>query len=338
MALLTPVEQKTKEVFGMVPMEDRLSILPRYSPTQGLIAPQFVYDIAKAVSAPITAARGYQVTPEEAVNTAINAFGGGGLGTAPKGALRTFIGRNAKTWDKAAEAKFLDLEKKGISPEDIWRQTGTLRGFDGKLRQEVSDREAKAFFTNLQESGNKRLSEKAIVNPAVEAAYPQLKNISQLGLRENIPGGSIEQTFSDGNLIGGLLVAKAPTTSAMRGVGVHEMQHGIQGIEGFSPGANLQAMGKAEISEVALKKRNKLLDQALDLYGQDKIAEGKAKEKQASKVLDNARYAAYLRSLGEAEARLSQRRIDLTDAERRMYYPYSRGEYGLDINPKKLRK
>ena len=58
MGLLTPVEQQTKEVFGMVPMEERLSILPRYSPTQGLIAPQFVYDLAKAISAPITAARG----------------------------------------------------------------------------------------------------------------------------------------------------------------------------------------------------------------------------------------------------------------------------------------
>lgn len=89
MGLLTPVEQQTKEAFGMVPMEERLSILPRYSSTQGLIAPQFVYDIAKAISAPITAARGYQVTPEESVNTAMNAFGGASVGTAPKSALRS---------------------------------------------------------------------------------------------------------------------------------------------------------------------------------------------------------------------------------------------------------
>lgn len=139
MGLLTPVEQQTKEAFGMVPMEERLSILPRYNAKQGLIAPQFIYDLAKAVSAPITAARGYQVTPEESVNTAVNAFGGGGIGTAPKGALRTFIGRNAKTWDAAAEAKFLELEKKGIAPEQAWQQTNTFRSPDGKLRQEISD-------------------------------------------------------------------------------------------------------------------------------------------------------------------------------------------------------
>lgn len=73
----------------MVPMEERLSILPRYNAKQGLIAPQFIYDLAKAVSAPITAARGYQVTPEESVNTALNAFGGASAGAAPKGALRS---------------------------------------------------------------------------------------------------------------------------------------------------------------------------------------------------------------------------------------------------------
>jgi hypothetical protein len=96
MGLLTPVEQETKKTFGMVPMEERLSILPRYSATQGLIAPQFIYELAKAVSAPITAARGYQVTPEESVNTALNAFGGGGVGTAPKGALRSFLLNTSK--------------------------------------------------------------------------------------------------------------------------------------------------------------------------------------------------------------------------------------------------
>ena len=123
----------------MVPMEERLSILPRYNAKQGLIAPQFIYDLAKAVSAPITAARGYQATPEESVNTAVNAFGGGGIGTAPKGALRTFIGRNAKTWDKAAEAKFLELEKNGIDAIPAWEQTKTFRSPDKQLRQEVSD-------------------------------------------------------------------------------------------------------------------------------------------------------------------------------------------------------
>ncbi len=79
----------------MVPMEERLSILPRYSSTQGLIAPQFIYDLARAVSSPITAMRGQQVSPEESLNVAMGAMGGSSIGSAPKGSLRTGISRSA---------------------------------------------------------------------------------------------------------------------------------------------------------------------------------------------------------------------------------------------------
>jgi hypothetical protein len=85
----------------MVPMEERLSILPRYSSTQGLIAPQFIYDLARAVSSPITAMRGQQVSPEESLNVAMGAMGGSSVGSAPRGALRSGFSRN--TPQSAAE-------------------------------------------------------------------------------------------------------------------------------------------------------------------------------------------------------------------------------------------
>lgn len=87
--LLSPVEQQTKAVFGMVPMEERLSILPRYSSAQGLIAPQFIYDLARALSSPVTAMRGQQVSPEESLNVGMNVMGGSSIGSAPRGALRS---------------------------------------------------------------------------------------------------------------------------------------------------------------------------------------------------------------------------------------------------------
>jgi hypothetical protein len=89
--LLSPVERQTKEVFGMVPMKERLSLLPRYSKDQGLIAPEFIYELAKAVSTPITAAKGYAVSPEEAINVGMAGMGGGSLGSAPKGSTRSFL-------------------------------------------------------------------------------------------------------------------------------------------------------------------------------------------------------------------------------------------------------
>jgi hypothetical protein len=110
MGLLTPVEQQTKEVFGMVPMEERLSILPRYSSTQGLIAPQFIYDLARAVSSPITAMRGQQVSPEESLNVAMGAMGGSSIGTAPKGALRSGLFREG-AFDPRFDPRKLEQER-----------------------------------------------------------------------------------------------------------------------------------------------------------------------------------------------------------------------------------
>lgn len=74
------VASETARVFGMQPREDRLTILPRYSRETGLVAPEMLYDAARAVTAPSVAAQGYEVAPEEAVNMALN-FTGAGLGT-----------------------------------------------------------------------------------------------------------------------------------------------------------------------------------------------------------------------------------------------------------------
>jgi hypothetical protein len=90
--LLSPLERQTYESFGIAPREDRLSILPRYSQQYGLIAPQFIYDAAKALAAPYTAAQGYDLPPEEALNVGMNVMGGGSVGSAPRGALSMAVG------------------------------------------------------------------------------------------------------------------------------------------------------------------------------------------------------------------------------------------------------
>jgi len=51
-----------------------------------------------------------------------------------------FIGENAQTWNKAAADQAVQMEKAGATPEDIWAATGTFRGAEGKLRQEISDK------------------------------------------------------------------------------------------------------------------------------------------------------------------------------------------------------
>lgn len=58
----------------------------------------------------------------------------------------TFIGPNSKSWNKRNFEKAKKLEKKGVSPREIWKQTGTGRSLDGKWRQEISDAEALGLF------------------------------------------------------------------------------------------------------------------------------------------------------------------------------------------------
>ena len=54
----------------------------------------------------------------------------------------TFIGPNSQAWESGAYQQALEMEKKGVSPKEIWQRTGTGRSIDGKWRQEISDNEA----------------------------------------------------------------------------------------------------------------------------------------------------------------------------------------------------
>jgi hypothetical protein len=71
------VTSETERIFGMKPREDRLTILPRYSRETGWVAPEMLYDAARAFVAPGAAARGADVQVPDAVNMAFNVAGGG---------------------------------------------------------------------------------------------------------------------------------------------------------------------------------------------------------------------------------------------------------------------
>ena len=54
-------------------------------------------------------------------------------------ASHIFIGWKSPLWNVEAGKKAVELEKAGVAPVDIWKQTGTFRSPDGDLRQEISD-------------------------------------------------------------------------------------------------------------------------------------------------------------------------------------------------------
>jgi hypothetical protein len=77
--------------------------------------------------------------PRKMLELALMTGAGGLLGGAPRGSLGMFAGRRAKTANlekmKIAQ-KMLD---DGVERTDVWKQTGWMRGPDGKMRFEIDD-------------------------------------------------------------------------------------------------------------------------------------------------------------------------------------------------------
>lgn len=297
-----------------------------------------------AVQAERNALRGLPVTPEQAaakqyVDKKIEDVAGGFAGT--------FIGKNAKLWDKLAEQRFLQLEKAGIAPEQMWKETGVFRGLDGKLRQEFSDKNSMLKgigsygdvvmnrLNALENAGVKQPGQPMTIqdiyhHPQMVKAYPETANIEA----EFMPKGiSSKGRLGDNTL---QVQYNLPSETA-KSVMLHEIQHAIQGIEGFSPGANSQMVTKADILPVYINKAQRLRDQAANLRENNMFSEATKKESEANKILDLGRWASYKRTPGEVEARLVQSRMNLTDAERRAMFPLAKGKYGLDVNPNKIK-
>src|SRR5574343_1029327 len=71
------VDQAVQDTFGMQPGMDRLNLLPRYSKAEGWVAPEMVYQLARAMVSPGVAAQGGDVSPQDALNFAGNVSLGG---------------------------------------------------------------------------------------------------------------------------------------------------------------------------------------------------------------------------------------------------------------------
>jgi len=109
---LTQLEKDVYETFGMLPNEDRLSLLPRYKKGEGFIAPEMLYELAKAVQSPRTAMYS-ELGPEEAFNMGLNVMGGSSVASAPRGALQMGMGRG-KPPAEAFDMKLINKLKKDI--------------------------------------------------------------------------------------------------------------------------------------------------------------------------------------------------------------------------------
>lgn len=111
------LEGEVQRLTGLQPNLERSNILPFYSRETGLVAPQFVYDAAKALVAPGFAAQGNRVNPEEAFNVAANITGGsiGASALAPVEGVVAGMGVSRKPskviYERREEGPFLRIRQ-----------------------------------------------------------------------------------------------------------------------------------------------------------------------------------------------------------------------------------
>jgi len=262
-----------------------------------------------------------------------------------------FVGPTSKTWNQVAANKALEMEKSGAKPEEIWAATGTFRGPEGKLRQEISDANSmpghKLYSwgeaTDLQR-GNSTVvrRQKALLHPELSAAYPDTKNIGVF-LKPGRKGGYYE---TERDNIG---VPISENGAVNRSTMLHELQHAVQQREGFAGGGDPQTM-ILTLEEIAKQKREQAqemfrMSSANDPLDPTKIVKPGARKKglkleKEARELDEkallayhseqAKFDLYQRLAGEAEARAVQTRMNMTSQERMATFPYQ--SYDVPLN------
>ena len=321
-----------------------------------------------------------------------------------------FVGEKSKTWNKGNAAKAVEMEKAGAKPEDIWMATGTFRGPEGKLRQEVSDTGAKFQPTKWDQPYPEHTDidmtniSSALSHPELFKAYPQLgesnillnPNITSLGewnraqpniginspfmqLNKTVNPGvevdwlkrmqdpsnpdywknqaryAIKEGFSPRDAVKDMRQHMAETQQKISqmnqgvipgdpSIALHELQHGIQEVEGFAKGGS--ARWAAQEKDKLMARMNYLNTELSDAAkALDKYPKGSPEYQKYRNLYDFAMAEKmqinpslvqrtpdeiYNRLAGEAEARAVQKRMNMTDTQRRVIFPYE--SYDVPIN------
>ena len=271
-----------------------------------------------------------------------------------------FIGPTSPMFNKQMAFEATKLSKKGKTPQEIWQQTGSVKGPDGQWRQEISDEfstmkgagEFEKIIMNAYERGSKRTGDQlyktnvddVFFHNQLTQAYPDLMKIeTQMMPKGKTARGSLSGT-SDGQIL--RMQETLPSNDA-RSTMLHELQHGIQEREGFAVGGNTRDFAAM---------RAKAMDQISDLNTQMSTLAKRLDNKALTKTEQEALRAqydqamatrqglvsnasidpmqAYGNLMGEAEARLTQRRMNLNPQQRKENFPFQyTGDvgYGLDV-------
>lgn len=242
-----------------------------------------------------------------------------------------------------SETKQRTKEAKDLFPKELTIATKELKGKVKEAEQSVNDYYGYSADPRIQ--GN--YANIAVEHPTLYSAYPELKDIIVYQGRKSGDEGM------RGTLEGRLMdITQKGLLDNPRSTAIHELQHAIQEKEGFGVGGNMrdfavmkqQAMNQiksinAQLDEFAKKLDDKSISDAERAIIRKQYDDAMEEKLRLVPTAQIDPYEAYGHLMGEAEARLTQRRIDLTPEERRRFFPFEyTGEsgYGLDVRPERM--
>lgn len=259
------------------------------------------------------------ITPED-IEKSVNI----GLSAGPG----TMMGVTSKVFDKNALAHAQVLEAAGTHQDEIWKQTGTIRGAEGRWKQEISDRGVilkgdLSFEHYLHAEGVAKLGN-VLDHPELYEAYPWAKDMDVV-LRKG--GGA---SYLTPNTI------KIGRDNLDVSTLLHEIQHAIQDREGFAQGGSAAKVFALNYEKDIAKHRKEFDKFVNDLKYRQANNEPTTREDvtklnfyQKLFQTDAARRTAgieeafnnYQRLAGEVESRNTETRALLTKIERRKISP-----------------
>jgi hypothetical protein len=261
--------------------------------------------------------RPLQVTDKQALNNLTEQTMSGPMGFAQAG---MFIGSGSKIWDKAMANTAEQMEKAGIDARKIWSETGTWRGPDGKLRQEIPDNTAQFRGDFNSTAPNKVNDYKGgqegpvggmYSHPELYKAYPEILTNDRMSLYKQpdwFPNEAKSGTYSKGifNQKGKIDVMAQNEQDALS-IAAHELQHSVQSKEGFASGGTAKNFYNESLKRLMQENEgSQMTSRRMDSL--KNMAEKEAYEK-------------YRSLMGEAEARATQERLPLTQEQRRWIFP-----------------
>lgn len=217
-----------------------------------------------------------------------------------------------------------DLERQGLTSEEIRQRTGLFRSMDGKWRMEIDDSEA-VYFPDGDAQGKtsgQRTVADYVVHDKLFDIYPEIKDY-KVDIEELPDGVGAYTIYANKSIVLREETMSNPDKEwlevQLRGTFAHEMQHIIQHIEGFAEGTSEETLNYLRNwldTEVREAVRT---DNSLSPY-QRKMALWKL-DIQIAEIREGDVSVVYENSMGEIEARDTAERRYLNADERKAKRP-----------------